>query len=255
VRPAGPTFAGQPASVQAARLVPASQSIIYTASMTVRVPNAATAASAAVTDVTAAGGYTAAEQAQATGSGTQRPTVSLTLKVPVASYPAALRQLSALGTHVSLSQQSTDVTEQVADVSSRVTSEQDAIAQLRTLLKRAGSVGGLLQVQDQISSDESSLESLLAQQRALSHETTYATISALLLGPRPHRAAHHHAGRRSFLSGLATGWRGLRHATAWVLTALGLILPFAVVLAILGGLGYAGWRRLSRRRAATGQAG
>ena len=44
-------------------------------------------------------------------------------------------------------------------------------------------VTGLLQVQKQITSDESDLEALLAQQRALDHETSYATVSMLLLGP------------------------------------------------------------------------
>ena len=246
--------AGQSAGIQAARLARSGESIIYTANLTVRVRDSAKAASAAVSDVTAAGGYTAAEQATASRSGGQPPQVSLTLKVPVASYPAALGRLSALGRQTSLSQQSSDVTQQVADVGSLVTSQQDAIAQLRTLLRRAGSVTGLLQVQMQISNDESTLEALQAQQRALDHETTYATISLLLLSPRPRPVAHQ-GPRHGFTTGLAAGWRGLRHATAWVLTALGAVLPFALIIAIIGGLGYAGWRRISQRRARPTPAG
>jgi hypothetical protein len=237
------------AAVAAARLGPSGQSIVYTANLTVQVPQAGAAASRAVGDISAAGGYTAAEKELADHSRTRRATVSLTLKVPVAGYPAALRQLSALGRQTFLSQQSADVTQQVADVSSRVTSQRDAIAQLRTLLRRAGSVSGLLSVQQQISGDESELESLLAQQRALDHETTYATISLVLVGPRPRPAAVGRSSRHGFGSGLAAGWRGLGHATSWTLTALGVVLPFGVVLGILGGLGYAGWRRIVRRRA------
>jgi hypothetical protein len=248
-----PLAGGEGSSAQAARLTQTSQSIIYTANLTVRVRDAARAAATAVTDITARGGYTAAEQAQTSHSRRQRPMVSLTLKVPVAGYPAALHQLAGLGRQTSLSQQSTDVTEQVADVSSRVTSQQDAIAQLRTLLRRAGSVSGLLQVQEQISNDESSLEALLAQQRALDHETTYATISVGLLGPLPPAAAHH-ASHHGFAAGLGAGWRGFSRAAAWLFTALGVVLPFAVVIAILGGLGYAGQRRIARRRARPTQA-
>ena len=70
----------------------------------------------------------------------------------------------------------------------------------------------------------------------------------LLRGPEPHRAARKSA-RHSFAAGLGAGWRGLGHATVWVLTALGTILPFVVVLAIIGGLAWAGRRRLARRRA------
>jgi hypothetical protein len=246
--------ARQPAAVQAAPLAQGGQSIIQTANLTVRVLDTARAASSAMSDIAAAGGYTAAEQALASRSGGQPPKVSLTLKVPGASYPAALGQLSALGRQTSLSQQSSDVTQQVADVSSRVTSQQDAIAQLRALLRRAGSVTGLLQVQEQISNDESTLEALQAQQRALDHETTYATISLLLLSPRPHPVAHR-GPRHGFTTGLAAGWRGLRRAAAWVLTALGTVLPFAVVITVLAGLGYVGWRRVSRRRARPTPAG
>jgi hypothetical protein len=248
-----PLAGGGGSSAEAARLTQSSQSIIYTASLTVRVRDTAGAAANAVADITARGGYTAAEQAQTSHSRRQRPVVSLTMKVPVAGYPAALHQLAGLGRQTSLSQQSTDVTEQVADVGSRVTSQQDAIAQLRTLLRRAGSVSGLLQVQEQISNDESALEALLAQQRALDHETTYATISVLLLGPLPSAAARQ-ASHHGFAAGLGAGWRGFSRAAVWLFTALGVVLPFAVVLAILGGIGYAGQRRISRRRARPTQA-
>jgi Domain of unknown function (DUF4349) len=251
---AGGSAAGGLAAIHAARLTPGAQSIIYTASLTVRVRDASRAAASAVSEITAAGGYTAAEQAHASRSGGQSPRVSLTLKVPVASYPAALSRLSGLGRQTSLSQQSSDVTQQVADVNSLVTSQRDAISQLQALLRRAGSVSDLLQVQQQISGDESTLEALQAQQRALDHETTYATISLLLLSPQPH-AVVHKAPRHGFAAGLAAGWRGLRHATTLVLTALGAVLPFAIILAALGGLGYAGWRRISRRRARPDPAG
>ena len=68
-------------------------------------------------------------------------------------------------------------------MSSRVASDQAAITQLRALLKDAGNVGDLLSVQDQINSEESDLESMLAQQQALNHETAYATVKLTLVGP------------------------------------------------------------------------
>jgi hypothetical protein len=237
--------AGGSGQADTARLAPVSQSIIYTANLTVDVRSATAAAARAASYAAGAGGYTAAEQAQA-GSRRQRAQVSLTLKVPVPVYQDALGVLGGLGRQTALSQQSVDVTQQVADVGSRVTSEQAEIAQLRGLLSRAGSVTDLLQVQQQLSNDESQLESLLAQQQALDHETTYATISVLLLGPKPRLAVAHRPTRHGFAAGLAAGWDGLVHATAWLLTAVGAVLPFALVVALLGGLGYAGRRRLAR---------
>jgi hypothetical protein len=251
---AGPAFSAPSAAdgqAASARLLPSGQSIIYTATMTVVVRDPMTAASRASAAAAAAGGYTAGEQARA-ASGGSRAQVSLTLKVPVPAYPAALARLGQLGRQTALAQQSSDVTEQVADVGSRVASQQAEIAQLRALLGRAGSVPDLLQVQDQLASDESSLESLQAQQRALDRETTFATITAVLVGPVP--AAHRAAARSSgFGGGLAAGWHGLRHATAWLLTVLGAALPFLGVLAVLAGLAWLGRRglaalaRLSRR--------
>jgi Domain of unknown function (DUF4349) len=118
------------------------------------------------------------------------------------------------------------------------------------LLRRAATVSELLQVQQQISSDESNLESLQAQQRALSHETAYATISMTLLSPR-HQVRHkQHKAEHGFLAGLSAGWRALKHATVAVLTALGAVLPFLIVLVILAAAGL-----LVRRRIRAGRAG
>lgn len=250
---AGTGAASGSKAVQTAGLLPTSESIIYTASLTVRSADVTTAAKRAVAIATAAGGYVADEHAVSGSPGKPGGTVDLTLKIPVPSYQVALAQLSsaAIGKQLALQQQATDVTQQVADVNSLVTSQQDAIAALQGLLKHAGSVSGLLQVQQQISNDESDLNSLLAQQRALDHETTYATVSMTLVSPRaPVRHHHKAATKHGFLTGLGAGWRALRHAAAWVATALGAALPFLIVLVVLAGIGYASWRRIVRRRTA-----
>ena len=246
-----PAQAGEPgrtASAQAARLLAPGQSIIYTAGLIVRARDVSAAASLATSIVTGAGGYVASEQSSINQAGHAPSMVSLQVKIPVAVYPATLRQLSSrLGSQVSLSQQARDVTGQVANVTSRVASARTAIAQLRALLRRAGSVNSLLNVQDQINAEESTLEALQAQQRALSHETTYATVSLRLLSKhRPSVIHKRHS--RGFVAGLSAGWRAFRKMTTWLLTGAGTVLPFAVLVALAAGLGYAGRRRLLRRR-------
>jgi len=239
---------GRAASAQAARLLVPGQSIIYTAGLTVRARDVSAAASLATSIVTGVGGYVAREQSSINPAGHAPSMVSLQVKIPVAVYPATLRQLSSrLGSQVSLSQQARDVTGQVANVTSRVASARTAIAQLRALLRRAGSVNSLLNVQDQINAEESTLEALQAQQRALSHETTYATVSLRLLSKhRPSVIHKRHS--RGFVAGLSAGWRAFRKTTTWLLTGAGTVLPFAVLVALAAGLGYAGRRRLLRRR-------
>jgi hypothetical protein len=230
-----------------AKLDLSSTSIVYTASLMVRARNVGTAASQAVGIAQQQGGYVSSEQATLHPPDHGSPKATIQLKIPVGAYPAALADLTALGTRISLSQQAQDVTEQVADVGSRVASARAAIAQLQALLARAGSIPDLLSVQQQISSQESALEQLEADQRALTTETAYATISLTLVSPAipvRHAAPHHPSG---FLAGLAAGWHGLRTTVSAVLTVLGAILPFAAVAAILAAAALFGRRRIRRR--------
>ena len=156
-----------------------------------RADNVSSAADQAAQIAEGVGGYVSSETASADPDHPSEATASVQLKIPVASYRATLGQLtSRLGTQLSLQQQAQDVTQQVADVNSQVTSDEAAIAQLRALLSHAGSVGDLLSVQNQINDEESSLESMQAQQRALSHETTYATVTLTLLGPKAKPLVH-----------------------------------------------------------------
>jgi hypothetical protein len=235
---------------QAAQLTLASQSIIYTASLTIQAKNVTAAATRATGIVIAEGGYVSSEQAAINPRDPARSTVSLQLKIPVAQYAGTLSTLStALGTQTSLTQRAQDVTQQVADVSSLVSSAQAAIIQLQALLQRAGSISALLTVQQQIAAQESSLEALQAQQRALDRETSYATVSVTLLSPHPVTAkkkARKTTRQHGFVAGFATGWRGLRLITSGILTALGAALPFAAAGAVLAAAGYAGRRHLRR---------
>jgi hypothetical protein len=234
-----------------ARLAPAS-SIIYTAQLTVRAADVSSAAAQAARIAGSAGGYVSGETMSADPDHPSKATASVELKIPVASYQATLGQLArGLGTQLALQQQAQDVTQRVADVNSQVTSAQAAIAQLRSLLAHAGSVGDLLSVQNQINSEESSLESMQAQQRALGHETSYATVTLTLLGPKARPAVHRQKPPPSLAGGFGAGWRALRVTVSWTLAFLGAIAPFAAILAVAGYAGYRGRRWLTRRKPAT----
>ncbi len=173
-----------------ARLAPASD-IIYTAQLTVRAANVSSAVTQAAQIAEGAGGYVSGENSTADPDHPSQATASIQLKIPVASYPATLGRLAGLlGTQLALQEQAQDVTEQVADVSSQVVSYQAAIAQLRALLSHAGSVGDLLTVQNQINTEEAALEGMQAQQRALSDETSYATVSLTIVGPKAAPVVH-----------------------------------------------------------------
>jgi Domain of unknown function (DUF4349) len=239
---------GQAAST--AKLAPGGQQLIETAQLSVRAKNVADAVSSATQIVTDAGGYVAAENASAGQGNPSQATATLTFKIPSAVYQTTLATLTraGLGTQLSLSQQAQDVTQQVADVSSRVTSDQAAITQLRALLAHAGSVGELLNVQDQINSEEGDLESMLAQQSALNHETSYATLTLSLVGPKAAAKPRPKQAPPGLTGGLTRGWHAFRVTLSWLLTVIGAVAPFAAALAIIGGLGWWARRRVTRGR-------
>lgn len=238
-----------PGSVRLAGLPVTGQSLIQTASLTVRSRDLQRSAGLATQIITAAGGYVSGENTRVDPAHPGRSTVSLQLKIPAAAYPATLAALASgrIGKQVSLSRRATDVTQTVADVNSRVASAKAAIVQLRALLAHAGSVSSLLQVQNQINEEEANLESLQSQQRALAGQTSYATVSLLIVGkaaPVHHR--HHPAG--GFLGGLRAGWHALVRVTVLVLTGFGAALPFLIIAGLAA---LAAWRarrwRLGRR--------
>jgi Domain of unknown function (DUF4349) len=235
-------------------LGPLSPSIIYTAGLTVRAPNVETAVSRATSITESAGGYVSAEHTSLSRNRSVRTMVDIQFKIPVSSYPATLAALGVLGTKQSETQRALDVTQTVADVSSRVTSAKSTIVQLRKLLARAGTVNGLLSVQNQISQEEASLEALQSQQRALASQTTYATVSMVILGPAPVHRHHHSKAAAGFLSGLIAGWHALGKVTVRVLTVAGAVLPFVLILALVAAAAYAARRRLARRRTRTSPA-
>jgi hypothetical protein len=232
-----------------ARLASASQAIVYTATMTVRVRDVGQSTARAAQIASQAGGYVSQENASLRPGRGASAAASIQLKIPVAAYPAALGELARLGVQTSLHQQTQDIAQQVADTASRVASDEAAITQLRALLSRTGSVGALLTVQDQINAEESDLEAMLAQQRALNHETTYATVSLQLTVPvvaRHHRSRHAN-GPGGFTAGLTSGWKTLVTGLSWLVTALGAILPIAAVCVLAVYVGFRGRRWLHRR--------
>jgi hypothetical protein len=248
--PGSPSSGGSASAASAAKLVPSGQQLIYTAQLTVRAASVATAVSRATSVVRADGGYVSSENATAGPGQPSQARAIVTFKVPVAGYQPALASLSGggLGTQLALTQQAQDVTQQVADTASRVASDQAAIGQLRSLLKRAGSVAELLSVQNQIDAQESDLEAMLAQQSALDGETAYATLTLTLVGPKAVVTPAKQAPPPGLAGGLSRGWHAFRVTVSWLLTALGAAAPFLGAVLVIGGLAWWGRRRLRGRR-------
>jgi hypothetical protein len=179
------------------------------------------------------------------------PSATLVLRVPPDTLSATLHDLSQLGGERSRELSTQDVTAKVADVSSRVTSARESIARLRVLYQHATKVADVIAIESELAGRESDLESLEAQQRALDAQTSMATVTLSLVSAAPVvKPAVHHS-RSGFLGGLETGWDAFAGAAAWVATAVGALLPFAVLLAALAVVARFAWPRLWPRLRST----
>jgi Domain of unknown function (DUF4349) len=237
-QPAG--VGGGGATAESVRLAPA-QAIVYTADLSMRAGDVARASGEAKRIVTAAGGYVGNENA--TDEAGSHPSATITFKIPSAKYQGVLAQLasSSVGRRLSLRQQTDDVTQEFADVASRVKSAQATLASFRKLLNRAESVDDVVRLEQEIATRESDLESLQARQKSLSAQTSYATVTLRLEGTAVTR--HEHTKATGFSGGVSSGWRAFTTFLSGLALVIGWLLPFLGLGALLGLPAWWLWRR------------
>lgn len=166
-------------------------------------------------------------------SGGDKPSASMTLKVPPETLNTVLAQLAALGKEESRQLSTRDVTTEVADIDARVTSARESIARLRLLFGKATRIGDIIAIESELAQRQANLESLEAQQRTLAAQTSMATVNLTLTAAAP--VNHESNDDRGFLGGLAAGWRHFADAAVWTATAVGAALPFLVFAALVAG--------------------
>jgi hypothetical protein len=222
---------------------------IRTAQMTVAIKgwrNVAAKADAAIAIAEGKGGEVESDD-RTTG---RHATAALRLRVPPYALQATLRALSKLGVEKSRQLSTTDVTQRVVDVNSRVLSAQDSIDRLRKLFHGATKVSNLIAIENELNVREAELESLQAQQRSLARRTELATIAlGLVTAPKHAAPVKHHKKRGGFLGGLERGWNGFTAAAAWVASAVGTILPFLLLGLVLAFAFRLLWTRMPHRPA------
>ena len=214
-----------------ARIVP-DRALIRTADLSVTVGSVSEQAARATQIATAAGGEVYSDQRDNGGTPDQS-TADITFKVPPNTLETVLDQLANLGQEKSRHSSTEDVTEQVADVESRVRSAKASLARLRALYDRAGSIAEITSLETELSQREADLESLQARQRGLAQQTAQATISLHLRGTAA-AAPVAATAPSGFWSGLKHGWHIFAVSAGWLFTALGATLPFLALAALVG---------------------
>lgn len=224
------------------------RSIIYTGAMSVRVKNV-TAAAAQITGIAqVAGGFIGSDDRDR-GSGSD--TATMELRVPADKFGSVVDQLSKLGTEESRKISTEDVTEQTVDLDARIAVQQARVDSGRKLLASAKSLSDLVMLEKEVATRESDLASLQAKKRHLADLVALSTISVTLVNeqappPKPKEEKH------GFLGGLAAGWHGLLASLRVVLTVVGALLPWALLIGLPAWAAYYVIRRARKRTKSAG---
>jgi len=170
----------------------------------------------------------------------------LVLRVPTKYFGKAMDGIAKLDgvKLVSRSRSSEDVTTQVIDNNTRIRTQRASLARIQALLAQATNLSQVISIESQLSRRQAALDSLEAQQKYLADQTSLSTINVYLTVPSKKHAAHKDDDH-NFFSGLKSGWDHLGSSTNAVLTGIGAVLPFAVLLALIGFPAWAAWRRRS----------
>ncbi|MFF1692879.1 DUF4349 domain-containing protein [Streptomyces sp. NPDC058257] len=215
--------------------------IIRTATLTVRVkdvPKALDEARAAATD---AGGVVGDETTDRDGRGHERSRI--VLRVPQDRYEEVLTSLEGTGRLIERKAKAQDVTDQVVDVESRVKSQRASVARVRELMDKATKLSDVVSLEGELSSRQSELEALLAQQSSLKDRTSLSTIT-LSLSESAVKKADADDDDPTFADALSGGWSAFVAMLRWVAVVIGAVLPFVALAALLSLL----WRRVVRPR-------
>ena len=221
------------------------RSIIYRGGITVRAKDTVNAAADQATGIaTTAGGFVGGDN-RTTGEG-GADTATLTLRVPADKFTTVVGQLARLGKEEHREINTEDVTEQTVDLDARIQVQQARVDSGRRLLAQAKTLNDLVMLEKEVATRESDLASLQAKKRNLADLTALSTITVTFLGPEapaPKPPADNPGG---FLGGLTAGWHALLASLKVVLTVVGALLPWAIVIGLPLWLAFYLYRRYGK---------
>ncbi len=211
---------GPPVAAEAFR------AIIWNAAMTVESPDVPATLAAIKTAAIKRDSSVSAEESTLGDA----PVGRLTLRTPPTELVGLQNDINQLGSVVERTQKGDDVTVQVVDLDARVKTQQQSVIRTRAFLDKAQNLSELAQMEAELTRREGDLESMLAQQRALSNQTSLATLTVTVRKTVAKQAVRLVAKSKGFVEGLP----GIGHSLA-----AGGRAGWVVLRLILVGLAYA----------------
>jgi len=209
--------------------VTAGRQIVSTAEVDLTAPEAGEVADRIAELATEAGGFVSGEET----SKVQGTRTTLIVRVPPEEFDGLLDAIGGLGELTAQRIETDDVTQQVVDLESRITTAEASVVRLRELLDRSGSVADIAQVETELLERETTLETLRGQLRTVERQVDLATITVNVASEDPDPVVADGEDLPSFLGGLESGWDALVLALAGLAAIVGLLLPWAILLAVV----------------------
>jgi hypothetical protein len=157
----------------------------------------------------------------------------LVIRVPSGSFGEVMDELGDVADLRSAKRTSEDVTTEVIDIGVRVRAQEKSLERIELLLARAQNLRAIIAIESQLTRRQAELDSLKAQQAYLADQTSLATITVFLeRTEKPAKVEKEEAA--GFLAGFQRGWDALGGAATVLATVLGAVLPFAILLLLLG---------------------
>ena len=107
----------------------------------------------------------------------QKPSATITVRVPAQNFQEAIRRLGQLGEVKALQTGAEDVTGQYVDLKARLAHYRAVERRLLTFLANATSINQALAIQQRIDRTQLTVEELAGQVKAMSEQITYGTLT------------------------------------------------------------------------------
>lgn len=156
---------------------------------------------------------------------------TLVAEVPPAELRGVLDALERIGTVSAYEQLAEDVGEQLTDLDTRIANERASIVRVRALIESAATLQDLVFLESELTTRETTLETLLASQRGLEDRVAMSTLTIEIL-PAPTLvpvSVTVDAPRPGVVDALADGWNAFFGAIFAIVLVLAVALPFLLV--------------------------
>jgi hypothetical protein len=171
----------------------------------------------------------------------------ITISVPSAELDRVIAELGSVGKVIRSTSASENVGNQIVDTASRLETMRVSVERVRAFLKDAKDLNQIVAMEAELTRRQSDLESLEAQLASLKGSVARSPIQ-ISLTTEPGAIVEEQPDEAGFLVGLKGGWDAFTGSATVLLTIVGALLPFLVVLALVG---LPVWWFLRRRRTLT----